>query len=654
MAPPSKEHRESLVPASLPSSSENPDKPHDSVGGLRFDSDGRSLEVRFFSLQGPHHRTFHVSWTAFFVAMIAIFGSAPLLETIKDPEMGIGLDEVSIGTAHAASMAAFPYRFMMGSLCDRFGPRRTVAATLLAVSVPTALLALCTDAASFICCRFFCGLLWSVAVGCQVQMSAMFAPSVIGSANGLCLGIGSAGVGVALLLMPQLHHLLKFFFPAQVAWRVALLFPALLLFLSAFATFTLSQDSPSGNLAAGRRGADLSAVLANLRAAATDLRTWTMHVVCALCLGVGWVVSNVIVRFYEIHFRLDNRSAGLVGALFGLNNAYARVFGGVLSDRVARSHGHLGRTRLFFLFLVLEALSMAAFSRAPSLPVSALLFWLLACFVQICEGFAFSVIPLLNPQLVGSVASLAGAGANVGAFFFSFLFASPVGQPHAFLILAAIVAVLAPLVLTVRVAAPAAPPPLPPEPAAAAPGRRRRQRRRGGRRAAPEARPGAGRRARLLDGAAGRSPAVARPRRTAGLGGRRRGGEREGRDGRPRHRLRALPRLPAPPHLPRRPRPHAASASVLAHLPPIRLPSSPPPGPGGAAPARPAPAPAVAMRLGFEEEEEGEEGWDGGGAEEPKAAPPSERRGGRAPGPLPPRPLNDGPEPHIISLSTER
>lgn len=87
-------------------------------------------------------------------------------------------------------------RFLIGPLCDRFGPRLCFAGILFAGAIPTAMAGLVTNATGLLVLRFFIGILGASFVPCQVWSTGFFDKNVVGSANGLMAGIGNAGGGI--------------------------------------------------------------------------------------------------------------------------------------------------------------------------------------------------------------------------------------------------------------------------------------------------------------------------------------------------------------------------------------------------------------------------------------------------------------------------
>ena len=66
-------------------------------------------------------------------------------------------------------------------------------------------------------------------------------------------------------------------------------------------------------------------------------------------------------------------------------------------------------------------------------------------------GATYAITPFLNPQAMGAVAGIVGAGGNVGAVLAGLLFKTEsISAPQAFLMLGAVVTLSAPLTLLLR------------------------------------------------------------------------------------------------------------------------------------------------------------------------------------------------------------
>src|SRR5204863_9361214 len=94
----------------------------------------KATSIKLFSFSTPQMRAFHLTWMAFFVCFFAWFACAPLMPVIKN-EFALTKDQIA-NINIAAVAVTILVRLVIGPLCDRFGPRRTYTALLLAGSVP--------------------------------------------------------------------------------------------------------------------------------------------------------------------------------------------------------------------------------------------------------------------------------------------------------------------------------------------------------------------------------------------------------------------------------------------------------------------------------------------------------------------------------------
>ena len=151
----------------------------------------------------------------------------------------------------AALCGTLLVRFCAGPLCDRFGPRWTYIAILLAGSLPTALAGAVYNVSGLIALRFFVGILGGTFVPCQVWSTGYFDKNVIGTSNALIGGWGNSGGGITYFLMPLIYDSLKTDqgLTSHVAWRVAFIVPFVLIIATAIGMWLLCPDTPTGTWA---------------------------------------------------------------------------------------------------------------------------------------------------------------------------------------------------------------------------------------------------------------------------------------------------------------------------------------------------------------------------------------------------------------------
>lgn len=196
-------------------------------------------------------RAFHLSWLSFCTAFTGWFALAPLAPTIRQD---LNITKEQIGDANIASVSStILARILVGPLCDKFGPRRVMAAVLLLGAIPVGLAGLVTTASSLIVARFFIGILGASFVPCQFWTSHMFASDVVGSANAIVGGWGNMGAGVTYLLMPLVVKCFETVGLSQsISWRVAMVIPAVLLITVGLLTYNITDDCPEGDWSTAR------------------------------------------------------------------------------------------------------------------------------------------------------------------------------------------------------------------------------------------------------------------------------------------------------------------------------------------------------------------------------------------------------------------
>lgn len=135
-----------------------------------------------------------------------------------------------------------------GPSCDRFGPRYTFAAILLAGAIPTALAGAVTTVKGLLALRFFIGILGGSFVPCQVWSTGFFDKNVVGSANAFTGGIGNAGGGITYFLMPAIFDSLVHdqHLSDHVAWRISFIVPFIIITATAIAMIICCPDTPAG------------------------------------------------------------------------------------------------------------------------------------------------------------------------------------------------------------------------------------------------------------------------------------------------------------------------------------------------------------------------------------------------------------------------
>ena len=401
---------------------------------LTPENDGlQSSSIRLCSTSRPHMRAFHLGWTSFFVAFYAWFAIPPLIPTIK-AELELSSDQVNTSHIIAVSGTIFT-RVIIGPLCDYYGPRRVQSILLLWGTLPILSAASMTSVTGFYLVRFFTGFIGGSFVCVTHWNTLMFTPSVIGTVNAIAAGWGNLGAGMAYLTLPSVFALFVHFGVADnVAWRVTMLLPCMLLLIFGFALWHCAEDTPSGNFKRVVRK-DTSQ-WSSLRETLRNRNTLVLSVHYACTFGIELYVANAIGSYFIDEFQkeecdsavndcsgLTQTQSGCLASIAGLTNLFARAFGGYLSDAANRKYGIKGRIQLQGILLVFQACGLFAFSTIGDDIVTAAL--ALLCFmvmVQAAEGSTFSLVPYVAPDMNGTVSGVVGSAGNLGAVVFGILF----------------------------------------------------------------------------------------------------------------------------------------------------------------------------------------------------------------------------------------
>ncbi len=413
---------------------------------------GQATRIHLRDVRSMPMRTFHMTWGAFFLAFFGWFGIAPLMSVVRDD---LELTQTQIGnTVIASVLVTVVARLLVGRLVDRCGPRRAYAWLLVLGSIPVMGIGLAQDYETFLLARLAIGAIGAAFVITQYHTSLMFAPNVVGTANATTAGWGNLGGGVTQMVMPLIFAaFLSFGVSEAVGWRLAMVVPGAMLFVTGIVYFIVTRDTPMGDFRAIRANGAIRKQRGDgsFWLAARDRRVWALAAIYGACFGVELTLNNVAALYFHDRFGLSVAAAGMVAGLFGLMNLFARTMGGVAGDRAGIRFGLRGRVWLLGILLLAEGVALILFSRMDVLMLAVPTMILFSICVQMSEGATFSVVPFVNRRALGSVAGIVGAGGNVGAVAAGFLFRmESLATQDAFLILGVIVVASAGLTALVR------------------------------------------------------------------------------------------------------------------------------------------------------------------------------------------------------------
>jgi len=325
----------------------------------------QATRLNLFDVTTPPMRAFHMAWCAFFLSFFGWFGMAPLMAIVREDLL---LTKAQIGTTIVASVAMpVLVRLLIGPLCERYGARLTYIWLLLLGALPVMGIGLATSYETFLLFRLAIGTLGASFVITQYHTSVMFAPNCVGTANAAAAGWGNLGGGVTQVVMPlMVAAFVSVGVNPSWGWRLAMIPPGIVLWLTALAYAQLTQDAPEGNYqqlrAAGKLPPLTEKAHGSLLLAAQDGRVWALCGMYAACFGMEITMHNIAALYYHDRFGLDVTTAGLIAGLFGLMNLFARALGGILQfgGRV------IGNPAAFAIGQGLQRVAGPATPRAPA------------------------------------------------------------------------------------------------------------------------------------------------------------------------------------------------------------------------------------------------------------------------------------------------
>lgn len=380
-------------------------------------------KLNIFSLKGIQMQTFHITWLTFFFCFFAWFGIAPLMPLVSEQ---LHLTREQKGNIGIASVSAtIIARLLVGRLVDRWGPRKTYTLLLLLSAIPVVLIGFSNSYLSFLLFRLAIGIIGASFVITQYHTSIMFAPNIKGTANAVAGGWGNTGGGATQIIMPLIAAGFVGLGLVSTAdsWRLAMVVPGIILFIMAFVYYRYTKDTAHGNfneIALPNKGKKQNTLLL----AAKDYRTWILTIAYAACFGVEITVDNYAATFFHEDYKATIIMAGLLASIFGWLNLFARALGGIISDKIGIRFGFDGKITFLAVLLLLEGLSIIWFAKSGGLVMAITLMFTFGLCLKMANGATYSIVPFVNPEAVGGVAGIVGAGGNIGAVLIGFLFKS--------------------------------------------------------------------------------------------------------------------------------------------------------------------------------------------------------------------------------------
>ena len=165
----------------------------------------------------------------------------------------------------------------------------------------------------------------------------------------------------------------------------------------------------------------------------SDRRLFIICAADAASLAASSAFAHLRPRpLFYFRFDVDLTTAGLLAAVFGLSNIFARALGGVASDAAARPFGMRGR--LWALWAVQSlggacALLMWRAQGSLGWTMAVVAAWSI-CVPMAC-GATYGVAPFVTRRGLGAAYGLIGSGGNVGGAVTQALFFTSAGMSAA-------------------------------------------------------------------------------------------------------------------------------------------------------------------------------------------------------------------------------
>jgi NNP family nitrate/nitrite transporter-like MFS transporter len=385
----------------------------------------KATRINLFSLATPQMRAFHLSWLAFFVCFFAWFATAPLMPIIKGD---LHLTDAQVyNIAIAGVFATILARFVIGPMCDKYGPRITYTLLLSLGAIPVFGIAFAWNYESFFIFRLLIGIIGASFVVTQYHTSVMFAPNVVGTANATVGGWGNAGGGATQSIMPLVVAGIAAFGLSQaISWRYSMVVPGILMLIVAVLYWTFTQDTPEGNvLDLRRQGISVDSGKKGgwdvMKSAAKNYRVWLLAACYAASFGVELFVHGIAATYYFNKFHLSVENAGFAVGAFGALALFARALGGILSDRIAKFKGLDGRIWMLSGLMMSEGIFLIVFSQANIVAMAIASMLVFGLFTHMACGGIYALVPFIDRKVLGGVTGIVGAGGNIGGVAAGFL-----------------------------------------------------------------------------------------------------------------------------------------------------------------------------------------------------------------------------------------
>jgi NNP family nitrate/nitrite transporter-like MFS transporter len=200
-----------------------------------------SFKSSFLTFNGKA-KILHSTWLAFFITFLVWFSHAPLMSTIKQT---MGLSDIEGNILLILNVAlTIPARIVTGMLVDKYGPRNSYTAMLVATTFLCFFFAFAQTFEMLALAKFLMGFVGAGFVIGIRMISEWYPSHQLGLAEGIYKGMGNVGSAVGAGTLVYIASL----FGGDDGWRYAIASTGIIaLFYAVFYYFSVT-DTPKGSV----------------------------------------------------------------------------------------------------------------------------------------------------------------------------------------------------------------------------------------------------------------------------------------------------------------------------------------------------------------------------------------------------------------------
>src|SRR3954454_21942505 len=376
-------------------------------------------------------RRSHVRWSL--ILWLFVLSAVAFLDRVNISIAGgslasaYHLSNVQLGWVFSSFLAGYAlFQTPGGRLADRLGPRRVLAAGVIWWGIFTALTASVPSNIAgalwlFVSARFLLGAGEAVMYPASNQFVARWIPvQERGIANGwIFAGVGAgAGLSPPLITYIMLHY----------GWRASFWICAVIGLLAGLVWFLWAKDDPAQHSSVS--ASELEFIRQGISTGKTDNKDQTLIAwssilksrdVWAITFSyfsfgyVAWIFFSWF-YFYLAQVRhLNLKASAFYAMLPFMAMAACCPIGGVISDRLTRSHGaRTGRCILAALVMLIAAIFLTLGSRVESARLASVVLAGGAGALYLAQSSFWSVTAAIAGASSGSVSGFMNMGAQIG------------------------------------------------------------------------------------------------------------------------------------------------------------------------------------------------------------------------------------------------